>query len=38
MIEADEILNNIDDEFDDIGSAIDPDFADETVFEEMTED
>ena len=38
MIEADEILNNIDDEFDDIASAVDPDFADEPVFEDMTED
>ena len=38
MIDADEILNNIDDEFDDIASAVDPDFADEPEFEEMTED
>ena len=38
MIEADEILNNIDDDFDDIASAVDPDFANEPAFDEMTEE
>ena len=38
MIETDEILNNIDDEFDDIASAVDPDFADEPDYYEQTED
>ena len=34
MIETDEILNNIDDEFDDMTSAVDPDFAEETAANE----
>ena len=34
MIETDQILNNIDDEFDDIASAVDPDFVDEPVYYE----